>query len=222
MKTAPGILLGGSLVAIVATAPGQVEESSPETSLWHAMSFDLWRLGEAPATLSTAEQAELKLLVVQARAAVSALTLKCGDARMPSDYEQGVMTAALAVSRMLVKSTLTREDLARLRLVAKDLQAKQRWAERNPRAPFGPVKIEAVITGSQVTAARAEIYFRGLLDDAMDSAAPVFVSRGARRLLLSPGCHVFWLRVRDAPLTAGERVELFADGSTHRLALAAP
>jgi hypothetical protein len=205
------MVLSGSLVAIVASAPAQVEEGPPGSTLMHTMSFTLWRIGLSPAALAPAEQKELRQLVRQTRAALTALDVQFAGLAMPEDYERNLTAAALALSQVLVKSTLTRADVLRLRIVSRDVEAKWRWATQHPSAPFGPVEIVAVLIGDAGAAApaRTEVLVRTLLDEAIGGTAVATFPAGARQVSVLPGCHVLGTR-------SGARAEFLADGSvTH-------
>jgi hypothetical protein len=205
------MILGGSLVAIVASAPAQVGEDPPGSTLMHSMSFTLWRIGLSPAALSAGEQKELKQLVHQTRAALTALDVQFAGLPMPDDYERNLTAAALALSQVLVKSTLTRSDVLRLKIVSRDVQAKWRWAMRNPTAPFGPIEIAPVMVGgSGAASSQPEVLLRTLLDEAVGGTTAIAVPAGARKVSVVPGCHVFWLR-------SGGRAEFVADGSVSRV-----
>jgi hypothetical protein len=209
METTSSLELGESPFIPAVAPPLQVQEGPAGAALFHAMSFTLWRIGLAPVALSDGERAELQWVVRQTRAALAALDVRIVDRAMPAGYERGLAAASLALNQMLAKSTLTRADFARVKIVAQDTLAKQRWAEQNPAAPFGPLAIE-LRTGSGESHAksRGDILFRTGLDDATDAAPPISVARGARIVPLWPGSYVFWQQGSGGD----SRQELVADG----------
>jgi hypothetical protein len=215
MEATSALGLSESSVIPTVAPPFQVEEGPAGAALFHAMSFTLWRVGLAPVALSDGERAELQWAVRQTRAALAALDLRTAGRAMPAGYERGLAEAALALNQMLAKSTVTRADFARVKIVAQDTLAKQRWAEQNPAAPFGPLAIELRTDhGEFHSNGCADILFRTRLDDATNAVPPISVGRGTRILTLWPGSYVFWQQGRGGRERDDSRHEFVADGST--------
>ncbi len=195
-------LFAGGLARMDLAPCSQVEERPLGVALLQAMGFTLWRLGLAPLAISVEERVEVRLLVKETRGRLAALESLLADQEMPEGYQRDLLAAELMLNRVLVKLTVTRDAVAKLRVVASDIQAKHAWAQHHRPAPFGPVRL-AVADATRV--------FCSELDPLGGEASVQLVRVVDYAVSLRPGAYVCWSRAGDA------RCELLVDGTSARI-----
>ncbi len=213
------------LVFAAARACAAVDDVAPIAAAVRLLSTSLTRIEASRFELTKGEERELKEVAKDCRASLVILRRQIGKRDVAPDYLEDLSAGGLVLRRILAKSIVTAADLARLRTVARDIDAKRRWAERNAMDPMGRVAVALVAPAPSgadagTRSVKREVVLRNAVDETCELAAPTALDAGTGQIALRPGYFSIWVRrVGTHPVLRENTATFFAVDAPTRVEL---
>jgi hypothetical protein len=213
------VLVTSAAAATVLTAHAQMEKpfSTAVLSIGNALTKIAATSASAPV-----KDNEVKALTRNCHSALTALAKDIGDHVVSEDYVKDLTMANTVLASIAAKTTITTEEIVRIRAVSDDIHAKRRWAEKHKDVPAGPVTLEVATAKGKSPVGVFDVWSRSAIDEHTEPVQPAKVDGEPHKISLRPGNYYLWLRSRgDAPKD-GATKQFAADGAPERVELKVP